>query len=155
MAEATGVFFYVYVLSANHYKVKKLRFYQLPWHSSYHFLLHQCRPAQSHSLRQYLSDWLGLCYWNRFCYHHLRLHIGWPLQSSHHDLLRCLAGLSLEKSSPLYILSDLWGIHGRNVAYGHVLVRILERCFPIWFQKLRRKNICGSNKLILLLRSGL
>ena len=37
----------------------------------------------------------------------------------------------MEKGSSLYILSGLWSVHGRNVAYGHVLVRILALQFSV------------------------
>lgn len=113
-------------------QAKRLTVHQLPRHSSHNLLHNKCHPIQSLILWQYLSDWLGLCYWYRFCDYHLCLYIGWSLQSSRHNLLRCMAGLPLEKSPSLYILSNIWSIHGRNVAYGHVLVRISECSFPIW-----------------------
>ena len=112
-------------------KAKRLIEHQLPRHSSYHLLLHQCGPTQSHILRQHLPDRMGLCCRYRFRDHHLRLYIRWSFQSSHHNLLRRLAGFPLEKSSLLYILPDLWSIHGRNVAHGHVLVRVQGWCFLI------------------------
>ena len=47
--------------------------------------------------------------------------IRWTFQSRHHDLLRCVARLPVEKGASLYLLADLRLLHGWTAVDGHVL----------------------------------
>lgn len=57
---------------------------------------------------------------HRLRHHNLRSYVRWPLQPSHHTLLRHLARLPLEKGPILHLLADLRRFHRWPFTHGHV-----------------------------------
>lgn len=97
---------------------------RLSRYRSYNHLHPQrCKPSRCLSFRWHLPDRLGLRYWYRLRHYHLRFYFRWAFQSGHYDLFRCLARVSMEKSSTLYLLADFWRIYSWNALNGDVLAR--------------------------------
>ena len=122
MAEATGVFFYVYENTHRPVTYLTANRVQFPWYCFCRRLRPECHQSIGCGrLQQHLPDRLGLRPGHYVRDYHLRSNFRRSLQPGHYDMLCHLARLPLEKGPILYLLSSIWVLHRGLVVRGNVL----------------------------------